>query len=69
MKPYTHERRATYIYMRHKVIFHVLAYKPITDRFFKSCVNDWLRKQRGRRLLKDIIVTFPTAYGLKESGG
>ncbi len=66
MSSHTHERRATYTYMKRKVVFHVLAYKPITDRFFKSCINEWLRKQRGRRLLKDIVVTFPSSYGWKK---
>jgi hypothetical protein len=47
----------------HTVTMHILAYKEPDDDFVKSCMVDFLRSYKRKKLSKDITITFPTLYG------
>lgn len=65
-RKHTHNRNVKFQHQGHWVFMRILAYRKIDDEFMRSCVADWVRSQKRKKLKSDREVVFPTLYGASD---
>ncbi len=51
----------------HTVFMKILAYRKLNEYEISSCVNDYIRSLKNKKLKKDVVITWLTLFGATDS--
>jgi hypothetical protein len=63
MEPPNVKKTIKFKYQGHSVTMHILAYREPDDYLVQSCIADFVRSYKRKKLRNDITITFPTLFG------